>query len=92
MIDILDLPDWKATSSRSECGQYLIEADYLVPPTACVKFGSIGNLYKHGTKQTTYTDSPIRGLPVRLVANVQRYRCRDCGETMLCRKCAERAV
>lgn len=83
MTDILDLPDWKATSSRSEGGQYLIEADYLVHPPACLKCGSIGHLYKHGTKKTTYTDSPIRGLPVRIAANVQRYRCRDCGETFL---------
>lgn len=83
MTDILDLPDWKAKSSRSDGSQYLIEADYLVHPSACLKCGSIGHLYKHGTKKTIYTDSPIRGLPVRLVANVQRYRCRDCGETFL---------
>lgn len=83
MNDILDLPGWVVLSKRLDAGEYEIEAEYTVLPTACQKCGVIGRLYKHGTKNTTYRDSPIRGHAVRLLARVQRYKCRECGETFL---------
>ncbi len=83
MTDILDLPDWTLLAKRSDGDEYELEAEYRLLPGACTKCGSVGRLYKHGTKDTTYRDSPIRGHPVRLLARVQRFRCRDCGETFL---------
>lgn len=83
MTDILDLPGWTVLGKRLEDGEYELEAEYTVQPEACQKCGTIGRLYKHGTKTVTYRDSPIRGHTVRIQARVQRYRCRDCQETFL---------
>lgn len=83
MTDILDLPDWTVTTKRLDGSEYELEAEFAGQPAACLKCGVVGRLYKHGTKVTTYRDSPIRGHPVRLLARVQRYRCRECGETFL---------
>lgn len=83
MTDILDLPGWVPTSTRADGGELVIEADYTVPPSACQKCGVIGALYKHGPKPINIRDSPIRGAPVRIQANAQRYKCRDCGGTFI---------
>jgi len=65
MTDILDLPDWTLLAKRHDDDEYELEAEYRLLPGACVKCGSVGRLYKHGTKDTTFRDSPIRGHPVR---------------------------
>lgn len=83
MTDILDLPGWEVIESRQEDGEYIITAKHTAQPEACTKCGVIGRLYRHGTRTIRHLDSPIRGLPVRLDAVVQRYRCRECGETFL---------
>jgi transposase len=83
MTDILDLPGWNVINKRLDGDDYLIEAEYTIPPKSCLKCGSIGNLYKHGPKPLHIRDSPIRGRPVRILANAQRYKCRDCGGTFI---------
>lgn len=84
MTDILQLPGWEVRPPlRIEDGQYIIEADYTRTDETCPKCGVIGRLYRHGTKKVSYRDSPIRGKPVVLEGTVQRYKCRDCGETFV---------
>lgn len=83
MGDILDLHGWQVMDSHQEDGEYIITAKHTPQPEVCIKCGVIGRLYRHGTRTIRHLDSPIRGLPVRLDAVVQRYRCRDCGETFL---------
>jgi len=83
MTDILDLQDWRVTSTRQEDSELIIEAEYGIPPAACMKCGVIGRLYKHGPKPITIRDSPVRGRPVRLVAIAQRYKCRECSATFI---------
>ena len=83
MTDILDLPNWKVSNTRTDGGTFTIEAAYEVQPDTCPKCGCVGNLYRHGTKPVSYVDSPVRGAPTKLLAKVQRYRCRDCNETFL---------
>ena len=83
MTDILQLPGWEATGTRTEQGEFIIEAKYNVPATACIKCGVVGALYRHGTKKVRLRDRPIRGLPAVLDGTVQRYKCRGCGETFL---------
>lgn len=83
MSDFLDLPDWAQTARRLDAGTWIVDAEYSVQPEACQKCGAIGNLYKHGTKVTTYRDIPTRGSKALLVATVRRYKCRDCGGTFL---------
>jgi len=81
--DILDLPGWTVLAKRLEDHEYELEAEYTVKPTACQKCGVVDRLYRHGTKDTIYRDSPIRGHATRILARVQRYKCRECGETFL---------
>lgn len=84
MTDILDLEGWTVLDKTTdEDGFDVLDAEYRPHPTACQKCGSIGNLYRHGTKLATYMDAPNRGNPSKLRAKVQRYKCRDCGETFL---------
>lgn len=83
MTDILQLPGWEARATRIQDGEYIIEADYTKPDETCQKCGVIGRLYRHGTKTVSYRDSPIRGKPVVLEGSIQRYKCRDCGETFV---------
>jgi transposase len=81
--DILDLPGWALIARHLDGHEYELEAEYTVQPTACQKCGVLDRLYRHGTKETVYRDSPIRGHATRIRARVQRYRCRECGETFL---------
>lgn len=81
MTDILDLEGWNVIAKHVDGDDYLIEAEYTVQPKACTKCGNIGNLYKYGPKPLHIRDSPIRGRPVRILANAQRYKCRECGAT-----------
>lgn len=82
MRDILDMDGWTLTDKRTEGLADTFLAEYLHEPKACTKCGSV-SLYRHGTKKTTYADSPLRGHTAKLEATVRRYRCRDCGETFL---------
>jgi len=83
MDNLLDLPGWRVTDTHSAAGQYLIEAEYTIQPHACTRCSAAGTLYRHGTKLVNYIDIPMRGQPTRLVARVQRYKCRKCTETFL---------
>lgn len=83
MTDILDLEGWNVIDKTVECGEYLIEAEYSVPPTACTKCGVINHWYNWGPKPITIRDSPIRGRPVRIIAKAKRYKCRACNGTFI---------
>ena len=83
MTDILHLPGWKATKTRPDGDELVIEADYIEPAVACTKCGVIGRLYRHGTKVLSFRDTPMHGKTVLLKGTAQRYRCRDCGETFV---------
>ena len=83
MTDILDLPNWRfIEKSQDELGHEL-HVEYTIDPDFCLKCGVVGNLYKHGTTNTTYLDCPMWGRPARLLVKVRRYRCRDCAGTFL---------
>lgn len=82
MTDILHLPGWKATATRIEGEELVIEADYIEPAAACTKCGVIGRLYRHGTKVLSFRDTPMHGKTVLLKGTAQRYRCRGCGSCL----------
>lgn len=83
MKDILDLPDWTVLDRATDGDFDVLDVEYTLQPDTCQKCGAIGQLYRHGTKQVTYLDTPRRDAPARLRAKVQRYRCRACNETFL---------
>ena len=63
MTDILDLPGWTVLAKRLDGTEYELEAEYTVQPDACQKCGTIGRLYKHGTKTVTYRGMMFTGVP-----------------------------
>lgn len=83
MTDILDLPGWSVLSTKQIGGEYVIEAVFAKQPETCPKCGVVDVPYKHGVKPIKYRDSPMRGLPVVILAQVQRYKCKHCKETFL---------
>lgn len=83
MSETLDLPNWRYIDKRQDHLGCELSVEYSIDPDFCLKCGVVGNLYKHGTKETTYLDCPMWGKPARLVAKVRRYKCRDCDGTFL---------
>jgi transposase len=79
MTDILRLPGWTPTSVDETDESMTIHAVYIGKPKACQVCGVVdAALYKHGQRETTFLDTPI-GKPTRILAKVQRYKCRECG-------------
>ncbi len=58
-------------------------ATYGPVTDTCPKCGSIGRLYRHGTKIVDYRDTPAFGAQFLIRCKVQRFRCRDCSETFM---------
>lgn len=83
MTDILDLPNWRCLDKRQDDAGTELHVEYTIDPDFCLKCGVVGELYKHGTTSATYLDCPMWGRPVRLLAKVRRYKCRDCSGTFL---------
>lgn len=83
MSDALDLPNWRYIDKRQDDLGTEIHAEYTIDPDFCLKCGVVGNLYKHGTTNTTYLDCPMWGRPARLLVKARRYKCRDCSGTFL---------
>lgn len=83
MSETLDLPNWRYIDKRQDHLGCELSVEYTIDPDFCLRCGVVGNLYKHGTKETTYLDCPMWGKPARLVAKVRRYKCRDCDGTFL---------
>ena len=79
MTDILRLPGWAPTAIDETHERMIIHAECTGKPDACQVCGVVNApLYKHGLREITFLDTPF-GKPTRIVAKVQRYRCRECG-------------
>jgi transposase len=83
MTDILQLDGWEPTKTYDQGKERITEARYIEPIDCCQKCGVIGRLYRHGTKEVSIRDTPVFGRPSIIRATIQRYKCRDCGETFL---------
>lgn len=80
MRNILHLQDWQVTEVHEIRQDLVIEAVYGPIPEACPKCGVVGEIYKHGKKLTDFRDAPVRGKPVIIRCDRQRYRCQACKE------------
>lgn len=83
MTDILQIDGWQAIKTYVQDNERVTEARFTPTATACQKCGNIGNLYKHGTKEMTFRDTPMFGKVATIKATVQRYRCLECDETFI---------
>lgn len=81
MANILHFDDWQVTKVLTEPQALVVDAVYGPKPESCPKCGVVGNLYKHGKKTVSFRDAPIRGKPVVIRCDRQRYRCQACKET-----------
>lgn len=80
MVDLLGLPSMASVSSQDENGTLIIEAQINYRISRCPECGR-SPCHRHDSRRQEYTDSPIRGKPVRIRINRQRYRCQDCTKT-----------
>lgn len=89
MANFLYLPDWTVThverieSRVTNRKSYVAAATYGPDMDACPKCGVVGELGKHGAKETEYVDAPVHGKPCIIRVERRRYRCRACGATSL---------
>ncbi len=58
MSNIVNLPDWEVIEAKESEYDYAIHAKYTPEPTACIRCGVIGQLYRHGIKRQRFMDLP----------------------------------
>ncbi len=80
MGDMLNLPHLKVAGVHDEGDHYRVEARGDVDPTSCP--ACAGTLYRHGTQQQSFMDTPMHGKRVLLQIERRRYRCLACGKTL----------
>lgn len=80
MIDLLQLEGVSPSGQRDvDDGGLLIIANAVVDaPRQCPTCGN-APVYKHGKRLYQYADTPMRGKPVKVEIERQRYRCKACG-------------
>ncbi|MFB1049721.1 transposase family protein [Paraliobacillus sp. JSM ZJ581] len=81
--NILNLSDLKVMDMEEFVDDYrfLVETT-ASPPSHCLKCGAVANLYKHGKKQQLFFDLPMHAKRIGIYAKRQRYKCRECDETI----------
>ena len=80
-MNILNLPDWEVIELKESEYDYAIHAKYTPEPTACIRCGVIGQLYRHGIKRQRFMDLPVHNKRVGLIVHRQRYHCLACKKT-----------
>ena len=80
-MNILNLPDWEVIELKESEYDYAIHAKYTPEPTACIRCGVIGQLYRHGIKKQRFMDLPVHNKRVGLIVHRQRYHCLACKKT-----------
>lgn len=89
MSNFIYLPDWTVTrveridNRTNGRKSYVAAASYDKDSESCPKCGVVGELGKHGTKETAYVDAPVHGKPCIIRVERRRYRCRACEATSL---------
>jgi transposase len=81
MSDMLNLLHLKVAGVHDRGDHYRIEAVGDVVPTVCPNCGH-SPLYRHGTQQQSFMDTPMHGKRVLLDIERRRYRCTACGKTL----------
>jgi transposase len=83
MNHALMLVGWDVTDVKITGNVQHATANYRGMLDTCPKCGSVGRLYRHGTKTVEYRDAPAFGKQFVIRCKVQRFRCRDCNETSM---------
>lgn len=94
MNHALMLVGWDVTGIKVTGNVQEATASYQSLLDTCPKCGSVGSegtgaaylphrLYRHGVKTVEYRDAPAFGKQFVIRCRVQRFRCRECGETSM---------
>jgi len=78
-----DQPIGKILARRKDGARWRIRVeDPSPPPRACPTCGS-SVMHRHGRLTMTLADLPVDGCPVELTVVRQRWRCTECGRTVV---------
>ncbi|MHB1282265.1 MAG: ISL3 family transposase [Metallibacterium scheffleri] len=80
MLDLLGLEHIRPVLPEVRDGVLIVKAEVTAPPVQCPQCKA-ANPYRHDTREQEFADAPIRGQPVRIQFDRQRYRCRQCRKT-----------
>jgi transposase len=80
--NILNLPDYKVERVEENDHDYHITAEVSTPPSICVGCGST-RLIGHGRNEQVIRDIPTHGKRVAIYVDTRRWRCQDCGKTVM---------
>lgn len=83
MNHALMLVGWDVTGVKVVGNVQEATASYNSLLDTCPKCGSVDRLYRHGVKEIDYRDAPAFGKQFVICCQVQRWRCRECGETSM---------
>lgn len=75
------LSGWTSLAVQASSQAIQVTARPIEDLTACVCGGT--SFFKHGALTKRFTDLPLEGKPVEIIAIRQRYRCKQCGTTGL---------
>lgn len=80
MIDLLSLANVETVSIENRDETVTIYAKTTYHLANCPNCG--GGLYKHGSREYRYTDTPLYMKPTTIQLNVHRYRCKVCKQVL----------
>ena len=82
IASILNLPDYTVLRVEENDRDYHITAEVSNPPTTCLICGS-QSLAGHGRNEQMIRDLPSHGKRVAIYVDTRRWRCQDCGKTVM---------
>lgn len=82
-VDILNLAGWSILEIQEEDHLYRIVVEVAERATSCPLCAATHPPYRFGIREHEFADLPMHGRHVRIVARLQRYRCRACQRTFL---------
>lgn len=82
-VDILNLPGWTILDEHEEEHLYQFSIQSKERVSSCPLCQTVIVPYRFGTREHTFTDLPMHGKHVRLLAKRRRYRCKVCHKTFL---------
>ena len=80
--NILNLPDYKVKQVEENDHDYHITAEVSNPPKACLGCGS-QHMAGHGRNEQVIRDLLSHGKRVAIYIDNRRWRCQDCGKTVM---------
>lgn len=80
--NILNLPNYKIVRVEENDHDYHISAEISNSPTVCIACGS-ERLIGHGRNEKVIRDIPTHGKRMAIYVHTRRWRCQDCGKTVM---------